>query len=127
MNFAIEKKPGEFRLKKMRTIQLMNSESQANYKQLGRLAMTYGEDHHLIADGQCGSRKHRQAIDLALLKRLVWDLLILQRRLAGWISNDAKSCFDRFVHWVAVVAMMRLAITWNALWMMFDTLATSTH
>ena len=46
MNFAIEKKPGEFRLKKMRTIQLMNSESQANYKKLGRLAMAYGEEHH---------------------------------------------------------------------------------
>jgi hypothetical protein len=127
MNFAIEKKPGEFRLTKMRTIQLMNSESQANYKKLGRLAMAYGEEHHLLADGQCGSRKNHQAIDLALSKRLVWDLLILQRRSAGWISNDAKSCFDRVVHWVAVVAMMRLAITWNALRMMFDTLATSTH
>ncbi|CAJ1938660.1 unnamed protein product, partial [Cylindrotheca closterium] len=127
MNFAIEKKPGDFRLTKMRTIQLMNSESQANYKKLGRLAMAYGKEHHLLADGQCGSRKHHQAIDLALSKRLVWDLLILHRRSAGWISNDAKSCFDRVVHWVAVLAMMPLAITWNALRMMFDTLATSTH
>ncbi|CAJ1968259.1 unnamed protein product [Cylindrotheca closterium] len=83
MNFAIEKKPGDFRLTKMRTIQLMNSESQANYKKSGRLAMAYGEEHHLLADGQCGSRKHHQAIDLALSKRLVWDLLILQRRSRG--------------------------------------------
>ncbi|CAJ1960545.1 unnamed protein product [Cylindrotheca closterium] len=127
MNFAIEKKPGDFWLTKMRTIQLMKSESQANYKKLGRLAMAYGKEHHLLADGQCGSRKHHQAIDLALSKRLVWDLLIIQRRSAGWISNDAKSCFDRVVHWVAVLAMMRLAITWNALRMMFDTLATSMH
>ncbi|CAJ1967895.1 unnamed protein product, partial [Cylindrotheca closterium] len=79
MNFAIEKKPGDFRLTEMRTIQLMNSESQANYKKLGRLAMAYGEEYHLLANGQCGSRKHHQAIDLALSKRLVWDLLILQR------------------------------------------------
>ncbi|CAJ1954071.1 unnamed protein product [Cylindrotheca closterium] len=127
MNFAIEKKPGDLRLTKMRTIQLMNSESQANYKKLGRLAMAYGEEHHLLADGQCGSRKHHQAINLALSKRLVWDLLILQRRSADWISNDATSCFDRVVHWVAVLAMMRLAIAWNALRMMFDTLAMSTH
>ncbi|CAJ1954258.1 unnamed protein product [Cylindrotheca closterium] len=91
MNFAIEKKPGEFRLKKMRTIQLMNSESQANYKKIGQLAVSYGEEHHLLADGQCRSRKHHQAIDLALSKRLVWDLLILQRRAAGWILNDATS------------------------------------
>ncbi|CAJ1945732.1 unnamed protein product [Cylindrotheca closterium] len=127
MNCAIEKKPGDFWLTKMRTIQLMNSESQANYKKLGRLAMAYGEDHHLLVDAQCRSGKHHQEIDLALSKRLVWDLLILQRRSAGWISNDAKSCFDWVVHWVAVIAMMRMAITWNVLRMMFDTLAMSTH
>ncbi|CAJ1970457.1 unnamed protein product, partial [Cylindrotheca closterium] len=75
---------------------LMNSEAQANNKKAGRAAMRYAEEHSLIPDGQCGSRKRHQAIDLALSKRLVWDLLILQRRAAGWISNDAKSCFDRF-------------------------------
>ncbi|CAJ1968496.1 unnamed protein product [Cylindrotheca closterium] len=99
MNFAIEKKAGDFRLSKMRTIQLMNSEAQANNKKAGRAAMRYAEEHSLIPDGQCGSRKRHQAIDLALSKRLVWDLLILQRCAAGWISNDAKSCFDRIVHW----------------------------
>ncbi|CAJ1934887.1 unnamed protein product [Cylindrotheca closterium] len=102
MNFAIEKKPGDFRLSKMRTIQLMNSEAQANNKKAGRAAMQFAKAHSLIPDGQCGSRKRHQAIDLALSKRLVWDLLILQRRAAGWISNDAKSCFDRVVHWVAI-------------------------
>ena len=30
MNFAIEKKPGDFRVERMRTIQLMNAEFQAN-------------------------------------------------------------------------------------------------
>ncbi|CAJ1962161.1 unnamed protein product [Cylindrotheca closterium] len=111
MNFAIEKKAGDFRLSKMRTIQLMNSEAQANNKKAGRAAMQYAEEHSLIPDGQCGSRKRHQAIDLALSKRLVWDLLILQRRAAGWISNDTKSCFDRIVHWVAIIAMLRFGLT----------------
>ncbi|CAJ1956228.1 unnamed protein product [Cylindrotheca closterium] len=127
MNFAIEKKPGDFRLSKMRTIQLMNSEAQANNKKAGRAAMQFAKAHSLIPDGQCGSRKSHQAIDLALSKRLVWDLLIFQRREAGWISNDAKSCFDHVVHWVAIVTMLRFGLTWRVLSSMFNMLSSATH
>lgn len=67
----------------------MNSEFQANNKLIGRTAMRYTEARCLIPPGQCGSSKYHQAIDLAFSKRMVWDLLILQRRSAGWISNDA--------------------------------------
>ncbi|CAJ1939885.1 unnamed protein product [Cylindrotheca closterium] len=111
----------------MRTIQLMNSEAQANNKKAGRAAMQFAEAHSLIPDGQCGSRKRHQAIDLALSKRLVWDLLILRRRAAGWISNDAKSCFDRVVHWVAIVTMLRFGLTWRVLSSMFNMLSSATH
>ena len=71
MNFAIEKKAGDWRLSKMRTIQMMNSEFQANNKKMGRAAMRFAEKHDLIPPGQCGSRKRHQAIDLALSKRFV--------------------------------------------------------
>jgi hypothetical protein len=127
MNFAIEKSPGEIRVIMMRTIQMMNSEFQANNKKVGKAAMVYAEHHGLIPKGQCGSRKQHQAIDLALTKRLTWDLLILQRRSAGWISNDAKSCFDRIVHWVAIISLMRFGIQWKTLRSMFDTLMQSKH
>ena len=127
MNFAIEKQAGDFRLSKMRTIQMMNSEFQANNKLVGKHSMAFAEKHNLIPPGQCGSRKQHQSIDLAVSKRLVWDLLILQRRSAGWISNDAKSCFDRVVHSIAKIALLRFGILWGALAMMFDTLAFSTH
>ncbi|CAJ1929826.1 unnamed protein product [Cylindrotheca closterium] len=80
-----------------------------------------------VPAGQCGSRKHHKATDLALSKRLVWDLLILQRRAAGWISNDAKSCFDRVVYWVAIVAMLRFGLTWRVLSSMFNMLSMATH
>src|SRR5210317_476621 len=127
MNFAIEKKPGDFRPSKMRMIQLMNSEFQANNKKMGAASMQFAEEHHLIPAGECGARKKHQAIDLALSKRLVWDLLITQRRAAGWISNDAKSCFDRIVHWVAMLALLRFGMTWRVVATAFDTLAQSTH
>ncbi|CAJ1966523.1 unnamed protein product [Cylindrotheca closterium] len=89
--------------------------------------MQFAKAHSLIPDRQCGSRKRHQAIDLALSKQLVWDLLILQRRAAGWISNDAKSCFDRVVHWVAIVTMLRFGLTWRVLSSMFNMLSSATH
>ena len=127
MNFAIEKKPGDFRLSKMRTIQMMNSEFQANNKLIGKRSMAYAESRNLIPPGQCGARKRHQAIDLALSKRLVWDSLILDRQAAGWVSNDAKSCFDRIVHWVAKLALMRFSIPWEAVSLVFDVLAKAKH
>ena len=84
MNFAIEKKTGEKRVTKMRTIQMMNSEFQTNNKKVGKEAMAYAERNGLIPAGQFGSRKEHQAIDLALTKRLTWDLLVLQRRASWW-------------------------------------------
>ena len=127
MNFAIEKKPGVFLAKLMRTIQMMDAELQANNKLVGKEAMKSAEAHRLIPKGQCGSRKRHQAIDLALSKTLVWDQLILRHQAAGWILNDAKSCFDRVVHWVAQVALRRFGMPWNAVNMMFKTLQFATH
>jgi hypothetical protein len=122
LNFAIEKKPGNIRVADMRTIQLMNSEMQANNKKIGKTGMKNAEEHMIIPQGQHGCRKEHQAIDLAMTKRWTWDLLILQRRASGWISNDAKSCFDRIVHWVAIISLMRFGIQWNAHRSMFDNL-----
>ena len=127
MNFAIEKKPGDFRVKAMRTIQMMVAESQANNKLCGRSAMQYGEANGLVPDGQFGSRKKHQAIDLALAKALLWDQLAMRRLAAGWILNDAKSCFDRVVHWVAQVALQRYGIPYAAVKSMFTTLQKATH
>lgn len=127
MNFSIEKQPGEFRLSKMRTTQMMNAKLQANNKKVGKEAMRYAELHNLIPAGQCGACKKHEAIALVLSKRNIWDLLLQQRRAAGWISNDAKSCFDRIVHWVGMVALFRFGIPWSVLTMMFGTLQLAVH
>ncbi|CAJ1929260.1 unnamed protein product [Cylindrotheca closterium] len=111
----------------MRTIQLFNSEAQANYKKAGRAAMKNAEEDDIIPKGQCGSRKQHQSIDHALSKRLIWDSLILERRSSGWISNDAKSCFDRIVHWVAKTALRRFGLPVTVTNLMFDILAKAKH
>ncbi|CAJ1945328.1 unnamed protein product [Cylindrotheca closterium] len=84
-------------------------------------------EDHVSFWRQHGSCKRHQAIDLALTKRLTWDLLHLQRRPVGWISNDAKSCFDRIVHGVATTSLMRFGIQCCTLCSMFDTLMKSKH
>ncbi|CAJ1934779.1 unnamed protein product [Cylindrotheca closterium] len=120
MTFAIEKKPGDFRPQGMRTIQLFNSEAQANYKKAGRAAMKNAEEDDIIPKGQCGSRKQHQSIDLALSKRLIWDS-------SCWISNDATSCFNRIVHWVAKTALQRFGLPVTVTNLMFDILAKAKH
>ncbi|CAJ1929626.1 unnamed protein product [Cylindrotheca closterium] len=94
LNFASEKKPGKIWVDLMRTIQMMNSELQANNKRVGKSAIAYAEQYNLIPKGQHRSCKCHQAINLALTKHLTWDLLHCQCRPVGWISNNAKSCFD---------------------------------
>ncbi|CAJ1944017.1 unnamed protein product [Cylindrotheca closterium] len=82
--------------------------------------------HCLCRAAQLDPKRTTWAIDLALTKRLTWDdLLHLQRRPAGWISNDATSCFDQIVHWVAIISLMRFGIQWRTLRSMFDTLMKS--
>jgi hypothetical protein len=127
MDFAIEKKPGELRVDLMRTIELMNTEANTNNKKVGRDVMRQAESHKMIPPEQSGSRKAHQAADLALCKRLVWDLLIPLRLAAGWCSNNAKSCFDQIVHWVATACLLRCGLHWGLIQSLFKTLQKATH
>ena len=100
-----------------------------NFKQIiNWWAKGQAEANGAVPQGQCGSRKKHQAIDLALSKALVWDSLLLRRQAAGWVLNDAKSCFDQVVHWVGQVALRRFGILRERVDMMFTrTLQWSTH
>ncbi|CAJ1933722.1 unnamed protein product, partial [Cylindrotheca closterium] len=64
MNFAIEKKPGDFRPQGMRTIQLFNSEAQANYKKAGWAAM---KNVRRMASSQKDSVGHKSSTSPLIL------------------------------------------------------------
>ena len=122
VNVELLKKPGNFNVERLRTIMLMEAAWNNNNKILGRQLMWYAEREDLLAPEQYGSRKHRSASTQALNKKLVFDLH-RQQRLAGAIgSNDAKSCYDRIVHSVAMLSMRRMGYPLEPLICMFSTL-----
>ena len=127
LDYEIEKAPGVYNIDKMRTIELMNSEMNTNNKLMARDGMRNAEHLGLIPAGQYGSRQAHRSADLGLCKRFVWDSLILSRTAAGWCSNDAKSCFDRIVHWIATLCLLRFGIPWEPIRSLFLTLQTAVH
>jgi hypothetical protein len=126
-DFEILKKSGVYDVEKMRTLQLMVAEFNMNNKKLGRDVMTNAEETRELPDEQAGSRKNHQSSMAALNKVLTMDLLRLLRQAGGLCSNDAKSCYDRIVHWVAIVCLMRLGMPYEPIRSMFETLQSAWH
>ena len=123
----ILKKAGVFEVELMRTIQLLDSQFNMNNKKLGRDLMKKAEHHGLIAKEQAGSRKSHQAVLAALNKRLTMDLLRQKKQPGAIVSNDAKSCYDRVSHNVAILAMRRLGAPQGAVTSMFRTFQKAIH
>ena len=69
------------------------------------------ERNNLLAKEQYGSRKNKSAVDHALNKRLVLDIIRQQKIPSIYIANDAKSCYDRIIMMVAYLTMRRFGIS----------------
>lgn len=106
----IQKKALDDLLSSMRTLVLLEADANFNNKFLGKATMYHAEKFNLIAKEQYGSRKGKSAIHHAVHKRLFYDTVRMHRRPAALCSNDAKSCFDRIVHSIAMLAYRRLGI-----------------
>ena len=103
----ILKKAGVYDIDKMRTITLMDAAYNMNNKQLGKDLLEHAENLGNLAREQYGSRKHHQSCTAATNKVLTMDLLRMRRQAGALCSNDAKSCYDRIVHNVAALSMLR--------------------
>jgi hypothetical protein len=80
-----------------------------------------------LAPGQYGSRKHHQAIDLAVCKALTYDLLRQLKQLGAICSNDTRSCYDLIGHSQASIAMQRNGVPCAAVDCLFTTLQEARH
>jgi hypothetical protein len=136
MNAWILKKPGEFRISKMRTILLYDAAFNQNNKWIGRAAMRHSEalleessttDRQALAPEQYGSRKRHQAIDQCLNKQLTFDLSRQLHQPMALCANDAKSCYDRVVHSVASLCLQRIGCPKPVVISMFETLQNLRH
>ena len=105
----------------------MHAEFNMNNKKMGRDMMAFAEECCVLAWEQYGSRKNLQSALAALNKRLTMDLLRLRRQAGALCSNDAKSCYDRIVHNIAAIAMLRMGLPKAPVRSMFLTLQKASH
>ena len=123
----ILKSEGVLEIERMRTMQLLDSMFNMNNKKLGRELMKKAEEEGLIAEEQFGSRKAHKAVSVALNKRLTLDLLRQKKKAGVIISNDAKSCYDRVAHNVAILSMRRWGAPKSTVTSLFKTFQQATH
>ena len=106
----IKKKSQVEHISGLRSVVLTEADFNFNNKILGKSTMAAAETAQVLAKEQYGSRKGKSAIDHALHKRITYDILRQTRTPGVLCSNDAKSCYDRIVHTIAILAYRRLGI-----------------
>jgi hypothetical protein len=111
ISVLIEKDPGAPTINRLRVIHIFEADYNLFLKTLwARRLVTRGEESNLFGESQQGSRKGRTANDVVLLKRLTYDLSRLLRSNLGTFDNDAKSCYDRVINGLAMLAARRLGM-----------------
>jgi hypothetical protein len=126
-DFEIVKRAGVYDVELMRTIQLMVAAFNMNNKLTGLRSMARAEILQMIPEEQSGSRKKHQAILAALMKVLTMDLSRRRRLPMALCSNDAKSCYDRIVLWIAALCLLRVGVARSATDEMMLTLQKALH
>ena len=74
-----------------------------------------------------GSCKRHRAIECAVNKVSTTDIARQEHRSMALCSNDAKSCYDRILHAIAIICMRRVGVSEKTCLMMFGTLAKVQH
>ena len=123
----IKKKSQVEHISGLRSILLTEADFNFNNKLLGKTSMEIAEEKNLIAPEQYGSRKGKSAIDHAINKRLSYDILCQSQTSGALCSNDAKSCFDRIVHTIAILAYRQLGISQPPMECMVKTIQSMKH
>ena len=98
-----------------------------NNKKIGKTAMWNGERTKALARDNLGGRKGMRAVEVNLNWTLANDHIRGRRARAIIISNDAKGCFDRIVHVVAILALRRLGVPRPAIMSMIATIQEMQH
>jgi hypothetical protein len=111
ISVLIEKDPGSPTINRLRVIHIFEADYNIFLKTMwAKRLVARGEECNAFGESQQGSRKKRTANDAVLLKRLTYDLTRLLRTNLGTFDNDAKSCYDRVINGLAMIAARRLGM-----------------
>ena len=120
-NVMILKKAGIFDITKLRTIVLYEADFNHNNKWLGKAMMQHTINNNQLAKEQY-SIPGKKAIDHALNRRLLFDLIRYKKTSLAMTSCDLKSNYDRIAHVPALLAMRRVGIPIAPIQSMFKTI-----
>lgn len=107
----IKKRINSLKLKDLQSLVLLEADFNFNNKLLGRSTMQHAENKKKMAIENNGSRKGLMAVDHALNKKLIYDIILQHHIPAILCSNDAKLCYDRILHSIASLAYQRLGVS----------------
>ncbi len=111
ISVLLEKDPGKPSINCLRIIHLFEAHYNLFLKIFwARRLAQQGEDCWQLAEAQQGSRSGRKANDSVLLKQLTYDLTRQQRSNLGTFDNDVKSCYDRIINGIAMIAAQCLGM-----------------
>ena len=116
ISVLIEKDSGNPNINRLRIIHLFEADYTLFLKIIwaSRLVRR-GEDANQFGEAPQGSRPNRAANDAVLLKRLTYNLSCILRSNLGTFDNDAKSCCDRIINSIAMLAAKRLGMPDSAI------------
>ena len=111
----------------MRLIQLMSAEFQINNKMIGKRILAHAEEASAVSEDQHGSRKGHTASMACLNKKLLCDVLRQKKRAGAVAMNDAKGCYDRISHPIAILTLMAFGLPHKVASVLFETLQRAKH
>jgi len=127
LDIQLLKRSGKIGATELRTISCTEPDQNMNNKKIGRNAMWNGERAKALARDNLGGRKGMRAVEVNQNWTLANDHIRGRRARAVIISNDAKGCFDRIAHVVAILALRRLGIPQPAIMSMITTIQQMQH
>jgi len=127
LDIQLLKRSGKIGATSLRTISCTEPDQNMNNKKIGRDARWNGERAKALARDNLGGRKGMRAVEVNQNWTLANDHIGGRRARAVIISNDAKGCFDRIAHVVAILALCRLGIPRPAIMSMITTIQQMQH
>jgi hypothetical protein len=126
IDVMIPKKAASKHVEKLRIIVLFHSLFNMLNKKVAKQAMTQAKQLGVIPS-EAYAKQGFRAVDCGLNKVLTADILRQHHLPAALCSNDAKQCYDRIVHAIAIICLQRIGIDENTCRVMFGSLQQMQH
>ena len=105
----------------------MDAEFNMTNKHASRQTLAHTEQANAISPNQYGSRKHHKSINTVLNKVLLNNILRHNRHADAIGMNNARGCYDRIVHSIAILVLMNFGFLGQIVRALFKVLQEVDH